>query len=402
MTIRTCLEVNLAPCAGIIFLYIFLIRDKRMKKELVYNFFLLLGLEVVELLVYNLELVTASFSHPTMWRVFFSVVGYTLRPFLVYIAILIHTRNSLSRSHKLLLAIPAVVSACVHCTAFFSDIAFSYDKANHFCRGPLGYTSQIVLFLYLVILFLFILQSFSQDKSLESKVSLLITMYLVVTLIAETIYSIHNIGRTSIISSTVFYYMFFQTEDFSISLAKEHLIRTKAEFQAKIDSMTGLMYKDTFLLEAEKVLKSGKPGPIGFVFLDLDYFKDVNDQLGHMVGDQVLREVGEKLKAFLSSEDLAGRFGGDEFCLLLRDLPYPILELKLLELNQALKSEYSKNEKRVKVSASIGAIYLPEGENASIHELLLCADGATYEAKHAGRDRYVLHVYKNGRGGTST
>ncbi len=397
MTIRTCLEINLAPCAGIVFLYIFLVTDRRMKKELIYNFFILLGLEVIELLAYNLELVTASFSRPTMWRIFFSVVGYTLRPYLVYLSILINTRNRLNRCHKLLLSIPALLSACVHCTAFFSKIAFSYDKGNHFHRGPLGYMSQLVIFLYLVILLLFTLQSFSREKNLESKISLLIAIYLAVTMIAETIYDIHNIGRTSIIFSTIFYYMFFQTEDFSIILAREHLIRTEAEFQAKTDSMTGLMYKDTFLLEAEKILQGERSDPIGFVFLDLDYFKNVNDQLGHIAGDQVLREVGKKLKAILTSEDLAGRFGGDEFCLLLRNLPYPILELKILELNQALKSEYCKNEKKVQVSASIGAIYLPADKNASIDELLLCADSAAYEAKRDGRDRYVLHVYQNSR-----
>ncbi len=395
MIIHACLEINLAPCAGIVFLYIFLCSNKHMEKELVHNFFMLLGLEVIELLSYNLELVTASFSHPTMWRVFFSVTGYVLRPFLVYLSILINTREQLSHKSKLLLSSPALLAACVHCTAFFSKIAFYYDSGNHFHRGPLGYMSQLVIFLYLAILLLFALHSFSQEKNLESKVSLLITMYLAVTLIAETFFEIHNIGRTSIIFSTIFYYMFFQTEDFSISLAKEHHIRKEAEFQAKTDSMTELMYKDSFLLEAEKLLESGTSGPIGFVFLDLDYFKDVNDQLGHMVGDQVLREVGQKIKFFLTSEDLAGRFGGDEFCLMLMNQSYSMFELKLMELNRVLKSEYSNDGKKVQVTASIGAVYLPENEKASLHKLLLCADNATYDAKHAGRNRYVLRIYQN-------
>ena len=126
------------------------------------------------------------------------------------------------------------------------------------------------------------------------------------------------------------------------------------------------------------------------MFIDLDGFKQVNDVLGHEVGDQVLRDVARNLLQILRSNNTLARIGGDEFVLLVEDLQgleqVTILADKMVEAISNLLSHALQN---VRIGASVGIALYPEHGSDS-RELLVRADEAMYEAKRRGKGNHFL------------
>jgi diguanylate cyclase (GGDEF)-like protein/PAS domain S-box-containing protein len=129
--------------------------------------------------------------------------------------------------------------------------------------------------------------------------------------------------------------------------------------------------------------------PFGIVFLDIDYFKRVNDTLGHDIGDQVLRMLAQTLKVNLRQHDMVCRWGGEEFVLLIRDVDEKHLKkisekLRLL-INQAgLKTE----AEQVSITVSMGATLARAGDN--LKKITRRADALMYESKQSGRNRVTM------------
>lgn len=131
--------------------------------------------------------------------------------------------------------------------------------------------------------------------------------------------------------------------------------------------------------------------PFGLVFLDLDYFKEVNDTLGHEAGDQLLRLVARRLSECVRSSDLVARLGGDEFTLIIRDIQdpddlFPVAD-KILE---SLSQPFALGDRTVRISASMGAAFYPR-DGQSDGELLRAADLAMYAAKEEGRNHFRIY-----------
>ena len=128
--------------------------------------------------------------------------------------------------------------------------------------------------------------------------------------------------------------------------------------------------------------------------IDLDYFKLINDEHGHLAGDTVLRAVAATIKSAVRDYDSVGRFGGEEFVVLLPDIgPAAVLAVaeRIRSAIETLKVEYEDGS-RVRVignlSASIGVATYPDGGTA-VERLLQAADKALYRAKDAGRNQVV-------------
>jgi diguanylate cyclase (GGDEF)-like protein len=159
------------------------------------------------------------------------------------------------------------------------------------------------------------------------------------------------------------------------------------------DELTGLpnrrLFENRLVVELNRSRRHGTRGAI--LFVDLDHFKDVNDVLGHAVGDELLRAVARRLKRDLRSEDTMARWGGDEFLFILSDVGTTDLEvvqnvLRVADkLRDRVRQPFHIFGKEVTSGASIGiAIYPTEG--ASAHDLVKRADAAMYQAKQAGRN----------------
>lgn len=163
----------------------------------------------------------------------------------------------------------------------------------------------------------------------------------------------------------------------------------KLRKKTRIDSMTGLLNKKTFMEEIAEYLQEAKQTNFCMIFFDLDNFKQVNDQLGHLMGDTVIKEMANKLQVNFANVDLVSRFGGDEFCIFVKNIPADTIADKLEYMRNKLSTEYHKLNQTVKVTASIGAVYY-HGTETDAQAILNEADKAVYEAKEAGKNRVVF------------
>ncbi|HIQ42783.1 MULTISPECIES: bifunctional diguanylate cyclase/phosphodiesterase [Pseudomonas] len=167
-------------------------------------------------------------------------------------------------------------------------------------------------------------------------------------------------------------------------------LHAQLESQAVTDSLTGLLNRRGFHQALESSLarieRSGQR--LAVLYLDLDGFKRINDSLGHDVGDQLLRRVGEQLKACLRPYDSLARIGGDEFTALLDNLGHPEDAARVAEkLIELVSVRHTLDGVDVTLGASVGIACFPEcGQN--VEGLLRSADMAMYEAKRAGRQQY--------------
>ncbi len=163
------------------------------------------------------------------------------------------------------------------------------------------------------------------------------------------------------------------------------------EYQATYDSLTDLPNRRSFLEQLEKALARGKiHGHRGAVlFLDLDNFKNINDSLGHAVGDGLLKEVAARLQACLSEEDTVGRLGGDEFVVLLPELSDETndainrAQAVAQQVQLSFAQPFAIPPYRLHVSPSIGISLFPSGDSEA-EDILQQADTAMYRAKEAG------------------
>ncbi|HET7716048.1 MAG TPA: EAL domain-containing protein, partial [Bauldia sp.] len=179
-----------------------------------------------------------------------------------------------------------------------------------------------------------------------------------------------------------------------IGIAVISRMRRQAEEQirhsARHDGLTGLANRKAFIEGVHQAIARAERGEKSFavLYLDLDHFKDVNDTLGHPVGDELLRAVAERLCRCVRKSDLVARFGGDEFALLIEGVrdPDQVADLAA-KVIAALNEPYRIAESDIKSGASIGIAVRETGE--SDPELLLSnADIALYRAKSEGRGSY--------------
>ncbi|WP_162245837.1 MULTISPECIES: GGDEF domain-containing protein [unclassified Roseateles] len=152
---------------------------------------------------------------------------------------------------------------------------------------------------------------------------------------------------------------------------------------ASLDTLTGLLNRREWMSRAGQALKTaGEPGVL--LMLDLDHFKRINDERGHPVGDEVIKLTGEVLRGELRATDLVGRYGGEEFCLLLRHCEPEAFSRLDARLHQALTRRCEASLGFV-VDFSAGAVRVEAGE--ALAAAIKRADDQLYRAKHAGRGR---------------
>jgi diguanylate cyclase (GGDEF)-like protein/PAS domain S-box-containing protein len=170
----------------------------------------------------------------------------------------------------------------------------------------------------------------------------------------------------------------------SLSLANAYQVND-LEFMAHHDSLTGLSNRTFFHKAfAEKIASPGFTSAV-LLLLDLDRFKEVNDTLGHHIGDKLLREIGPRLeRVFTDQEILLSRLGGDEFTVLIDGAFDKKMVLHFSEMIiNSLREPIMVDSMKLEIDASIGIAQFP-GDGKDSHELLRSADVAMYEAKHKG------------------
>ncbi|MBT9613506.1 MAG: EAL domain-containing protein [Burkholderiales bacterium] len=174
--------------------------------------------------------------------------------------------------------------------------------------------------------------------------------------------------------------------------------------QAMHDPLTGLANRSLLhdRIEHEIELSKRSNTSFGVVLMDLDRFKEVNDTLGHDVGDELLREVGRRLKETVRAEDTVARLGGDEYVVLIHNLDQkgvPSIANKVLA---ALDKPFHWQNQSIDIGASLGVSMYPS-QCADASGLLRCADIAMYVAKRSGKDyaQYAPDQDRTNRGDLS-
>lgn len=155
--------------------------------------------------------------------------------------------------------------------------------------------------------------------------------------------------------------------------------------RANFDNLTGLSNRFRFNQCLDETIE-GKTKEFALIFIDLDHFKEVNDSMGHHVGDQLITLVSQRLRHCLRNQDMLARLGGDEFGIIITEPNEDNKLNSIIErIHESLGSGYKLANKIIKGSASIGvAIYPADGEDSET--LLKNADTAMYAAKNAGRN----------------
>jgi diguanylate cyclase (GGDEF)-like protein/PAS domain S-box-containing protein len=179
-------------------------------------------------------------------------------------------------------------------------------------------------------------------------------------------------------------------------ISERKAFEEQLQHQAFHDSVTNLANRALFRDRVQHALErqSRDAQPISVLFMDLDDFKTINDSLGHAAGDQLLREVGERVRNVLRTADTAARLGGDEFAVLLEDGGDGVEAADVASrVLASLEGPFHLENKEVFVRASIGiATAMPMSEDGpeTAEELLRNADVAMYMAKEAGKGRYQI------------
>jgi len=180
----------------------------------------------------------------------------------------------------------------------------------------------------------------------------------------------------------------------TVLLVRRFMMHGQLLAQSRIDTKTGLLNASTWEREATaEIARAVRTGvPLALALVDIDHFKSVNDTHGHLVGDKALRAVTDALRSQLRAYDLAGRFGGEEFAILLphaREADALNVAERLRVHIASLSIPIRDNDESgpyVKVTISVGVAAL-DSASRELNDMLAAADAALYHAKETGRNK---------------
>lgn len=180
------------------------------------------------------------------------------------------------------------------------------------------------------------------------------------------------------------------------SITEHKNLLQRIQVLAEHDILTGLFNRKYFEEAANQLIQCGG-GVFSILMTDIDYFKDVNDSVGHRGGDQVLQAVAQRLQKTLRSGDIIGRFGGDEFVVLLPDTTAESAKALADRLCASIaESPYHTDENaEFSLSISVGISEFSEENKGTLDQIIVQADQALYQAKTEGRNRAVVYERRN-------
>jgi len=172
-----------------------------------------------------------------------------------------------------------------------------------------------------------------------------------------------------------------------IDITERKRAEARIEHLAHFDRLTGLPNRIMLDNQFKLVLGMAQRNDESFavLFLDLDHFKNINDTLGHSIGDQLLMEMARRLKVSIRKQDMVSRLGGDEFILILTDVDAEHAAIVVTKLIEAASKAYQYNQHELVITPSIGIAIYPD-DGASLDVLSKNADAAMYRAKSEGRN----------------
>ncbi len=243
---------NLAPAFGLCFLFLLNNRNQVLDERSRRLFYAVIFTEALELLAGDLEVWLSTLDHYVIWRGVCSGIGYFARPFILMLLVLMMAPKKRTPLQNFLLYTPNAINFVLSFSVLFCNIAYYYDDANIFHRGPLGYLPMVAVGIYMLILVCVVRQKVLA-RYFDFGLMLLIVVYIGVSLIAETVYDVENIGRTAIVYGTLFYLYLFQ------------MARLKQAVQAEREADRANSAKSNFLSRMSHDIRTPLNGIIGLL-----------------------------------------------------------------------------------------------------------------------------------------
>lgn len=170
---------------------------------------------------------------------------------------------------------------------------------------------------------------------------------------------------------------------------KQRKEKLEAIEKSRTDGLTGLLNKGAIFDIVNDYIKNNGSKNIVFLYMDVDNFKEVNDNFGHSKGDEILRNVADIVSDSFRRSEYVGRLGGDEFCVFIPNIPEEILKTRLNKMVERLCYQVKDENNSVIVSCSIGCI-ICNNDNENFENISNRADELMYEVKKQGRNGYRI------------
>jgi len=183
-----------------------------------------------------------------------------------------------------------------------------------------------------------------------------------------------------------------EIEGIARDVTSQYLLQRKLDYMSQHDSLTGIFNRVSLYNKLEYIIASSKRNKKYFavLFLDLDHFKEINDTLGHDIGDLLLKNVVSRVKSYIRESDIFARIGGDEFVVILTDVDELYISNIASKIINILQKVFDIHSNNIEISTSIGiSIYPKDGD--SVNKLLKYADEAMYKTKNTGRNNFSYY-----------
>jgi len=243
-----------------------------------------------------------------------------------------------------------------------------------------------IIILILLLTCVYQINKMKKDSFIAQLLGVIYSGFLIVMIIRNITFGLYS---SSYVISLVGLIVLRVSCTLGLLLISREKIDKELLHYANYDGLTNLLNRRTFISESEFFLKSINRKKCVFLLIDIDFFKKINDTYGHLIGDKILISFSEFLKSNLKSEDLCGRYGGEEFGILLKNTD----EQEAMDLANRLLDISKKELYGINFTISIGISVYESGK--TIDDLYKEADVALYKAKNTGRNKMFIYENEN-------
>ena len=345
--IKELIQVNYASLIIMISLFVFILTNDYFVQRIRVLFLISCGLFLLLMAADSVEYWCASLKTFTPLRTLMSAIGYSLRPLIIYVVILLLRREKSKKN--IWLIIPLVINTMIAFSAFFTDIAYSYTMENEFVRGPIGYFAFVTSGFYQIVLLIYTINLYKSTKKSETVISVVIMLTFIASTVMESVWHFEGVINTSGMVALTFYYLYLNTQQF------------------KRDVMTNALNRRCFFMDAEKRMSNLS----AVLSIDLNDLKMWNDEYGHAKGDDAICTMVQCVDSVLPVNCFLYRVGGDEFMILCFNQESSTVE--------KLKNKIQENISKTPYSCAIGVAY--NDGKTDFNKICSRADKSMYEDK---------------------